>query len=313
MMPVKKTMCVKLIIVGIFGGVLFVTNTWAVAEPIARLTFSRQEFQSFALGATHEAQETDLSPLLCRLFAISDPTLTDHTGESTCHNLEHDVVLTDMRHLDLNQDGLPDVVALVNDPSMASPTGVMMVYSVHAGWAAQLIPTYRAEIAETLIDVNRDGEHEICVKSIIGHVGVLEQTWVDVYAWNGEAYVERNAEFLNSFYRQRYLPRLAERIQDAHDMLIHEVRRETMMSMLRDSRTALRRIATLSKDRERTHSGSFPQSQTFSSQLEEIGRQLDEIHTLSQQREAHDRILSILERTHDELLECSKQSNAEVK
>lgn len=292
---------------------LFATNPCAAAEPIARLTFSRQEFQSFAIGVAHAAQETNLSPIVCRLFAITDPTLTDHTGEINCRNLEHYVVLTDMRHLDLNQDGLPDVVALVNDPSIASPNGVMVVYSFHAGWAAQLVPTYRAEIEETLIDVNRDGEHEICVKSIIGHVGVLEQTWVDVYAWNGEAYVERNAEFLNSFYRQRYLPRLAERMHDAHDMLIHEVRRETIMNMLRDSRTALHRIETLSKDRERTHSVSLPQSQTFSSQLEEIGRQLDEIQTLSQQNETQDMILSILERTHDELLEFSKQPNAEMK
>ncbi len=285
----------------------------AVAEPIARLTFSQQEFQSFAIGAEHEAQETDLLPILCRLFAISDPTLTDHTGAITCRDLEQYVVLTNMRNLDLNQDGLPDVVALVNDPSMASPNGVMVMYSVHAGWAAQLIPTYRAEIKETLIDVNRDGEHEICVQSIIGLFGVLEQTWVDVYAWNGEAYVERNAEFLHSFYRQRYLPRLAERIHDAHDMLLHEVRRETIMSMLRDSRTALRRIATLSKDRERAHSGAFPQSQTFSSQLEKIGRRLDEIHTLSQQQEAQDMIFSILGRTHDELLELSRQPNADMK
>jgi hypothetical protein len=291
---------------------LFFANTCVATEPIERLTFSPQEFQHFGIGAEPEAQEMGLSAILCRLFAISDPTLTDHTGALDCREFEQYVVLTDISRLDLNQDGTPDFVALVNDPSLASPNSIMVVYSLNAGWAAQLIHTYRAEIEETVIDVNRDGWHEICAKSIIGHFGILEQDWVDVYVWAGEMYVERNAQFLESFYRQRYLPHLAGRIDEAREMLIHEVPRETILTMLQDTRTALQRIITLSKAREKAPSVSLNQSHTFSYKLEGLERRLGEIQSLSQQEGTQEMISSILEKTRDDLLGCSELSNSEM-
>lgn len=291
-------MSVKTVIIGVIGGALFFVNTHATAMPIERLTFSLEEFQHFGISAEPGTQKSGgLWTLLCRLFAITDSTLVNETGALDCRSLEQYVALTDVRRLDLNQDGIPDFVALINDPSMASPNGILTVYSLKAEWAAQLLNTYRAEIDETVVDVNRDGRYELCVKSILGDLGFWEQNWVDVYAWDGDTYVESDVQFVDSFYRQRYLPRLATRLEEASEMVRNGERRATISAMLQDCRTALERVAALS-------TSTVPQSKeslAFAHELDGVNSQIESIQTVLRQEGQQDEIRAALDQTRQTL------------
>ena len=165
--------------------------------------------------------------------------------------------VAEMRVLDLNGDGKKDLIALTNDVCTADPNGVFLVCSVPAGYIVQMIFTEWAVLDETLRDIDGDGKYEIVTNSCIaGAACHLDAClWRDIHAWTKEGYALANRRFLESYYLTDYLGEVSDYIARAQERLKllpgddNGKAISTAAAMLQDARTAIAKVAELSKQR----------------------------------------------------------------
>jgi hypothetical protein len=246
--------------------------------------------------------------ILQLLYAVSDPTL--RKGE-----LETFVSIAKKKWIDLNNDGKEDFTALINQNCTSDPVELFLLCSLGDGFVAQTLRTERARMDSTVLDLNGDGVYELCLnESILGDTPhVLVVYWVNVHAWNGQAYVKSNEQFVESFYRRRYLSQLSERLHDAGKRLNWGESRPTIVSVLEDCRTALARVSALQNPEKRqdslTDRHHLIEPEKVHRDLSQISEQIAHAQELLRSGEEHEVITSVLEKSHKALNSVSTLPN----
>ena len=119
------------------------------------------------------------------------------------------------RICDLNKDGKPDLVALIEEGSSYDPRRILVVCTTADGWVAQSLATVDGDMDETVADLNGDGLCQIRAKDLLSGNHQNPTYWFDVYAWDGRMYTKQNKAFLDSYYLAVYLPEIVERMSES--------------------------------------------------------------------------------------------------
>lgn len=266
-----------------------------------RKTFSAEQFERFGFALDPVSPQGMLA-ILQQLYEINDQTLDKS-------EMQQQVFFTDVTTLDINHDDRADILALVNHRiTTANPVEVLIIYSIANGWAAQTLRTDRGQFKETVLDVNNDGLYEICVNEPIQGetLRFFEQYWIHIYAWDGEAYIESDAQFVESFYPLHYLPRLEKQLNDVKTMINNETSQKIASGVLHDIQTALERISTLARERQNAHDQKMNNDLNFfCDNVERITNQIKYTRELLQRGESLNTITSSLEIVQEALQQMS--------
>lgn len=164
------------------------------------------------------------------------------------------ISIAEAKRMDLNGDGIADIVATVNKETSGDPVGVFLLVSSGDQYVLQEFDTERASLDETVRDLRGEGKYEILVTQEISSTAPHAQAfyWYDVYAWDGSEYVPNNASFIDTFYIERYIPLIAQRIMSVENRVksSDEREREVGVGMLDACRKALERVRDLVKRRD---------------------------------------------------------------
>ena len=154
--------------------------------------------------------------------------------------------------MDVNGDGIQDIVALINYNCTADPVEVLTLCSMNHGFIAQRFPTERAVMARTFIDIDADGKYELLLNVPIPGNAPHSETfyWTNIYSWREKGYSQANEIFLESYYLKKYLPLVCARIAYA-EALINSAKhykkqnmasKELAIAILEDCRKAIKKV-----------------------------------------------------------------------